>query len=178
MTMGDPKKQRKKYEKPRFPWSKTQFNAELRLLGEYGLRNKKELRRHYHMITKYRGLARQLLAQPEQERAILEQQLLTKLASIKVIADSADLDAVLDLAIEDVLKRRLQTLVFEGGLSRTPQQARQLIVHGNISIGDRKITSPSYLVSRSEESHIHYSPSSGFAETNMIADGTTKTAKK
>jgi small subunit ribosomal protein S4 len=130
------------------------------------------------MIAKYRGLARQLLAQPEQTRATQEQQLLSKLASIKAISSSADLDAVLDLAVEDILKRRLQTLVLQGGLSRTPHQARQLIVHGHISIGDRKITSPSYLVSRSEESHIHYSPSSVFTEANTVADGNTKTAKK
>ena len=41
--MGDPKKQKKKYESPKYPWSVDRFEAELKLLGEYGLRNKREL---------------------------------------------------------------------------------------------------------------------------------------
>jgi small subunit ribosomal protein S4 len=97
--MGDPKRQRKKYEAPRFPWSKTELSKELRLLGEYGLRNKRELWRHYYTISKYRTLARQLLAQPEDERIDLEKQLIKKLASIRIISENADLDDILDLSI-------------------------------------------------------------------------------
>ena len=161
--MGDPKKQRKKYESPKFPWSSSELSAELRLVGEYGLRNKRELRRHRYTVSKYRTLARQLLAMPDAERTQLEAQLLTKLQSIKVISDQASLDDVLDLSVTGLLDRRLQTLVFRTGLARTPQQARQLVVHGHISIGNRKITVPSYLVPRDEEAAIHYTPTSVFA---------------
>ncbi|MCW4041296.1 MAG: 30S ribosomal protein S4 [Candidatus Bathyarchaeota archaeon] len=170
--MGDPKRQRKKYEAPRFPWSKTELSTELRLLGEYGLRNKRELWRHHHLISKYRTLARQLLAQPEDERAVLETQLINKLAFIRVIPENADLDDVLDLSVEQILARRLQTLVFKNGLARTPYQARQLIVHGHISIKERKVTVPSYLVSGNEEGNIQYTASSVFANSGLIqADG-------
>jgi len=162
--VGDPKKQRKKYESPRFPWSSTELSAELRLVGEYGLRNKRELRRHRYAVSKYRTLARQLLAMPDAERVQPETQILTKLQSIKVISEQAGLDAVLDLSVAGILERRLQTLVFRNGLARTPQQARQLVVHGHISIGNRKITTPSYLVSRNEESAIHFTPTSVFAK--------------
>lgn len=162
--MGDPKRQRKKYETPRFPWSKTELSAELRLLGEYGLRNKKELWRHYYTISKYRTMARQLLGKPEEERSKLEKQFLNKLSSTKVVSENADLDDVLDLSVEELLKRRLQTLVFRSGLARTLQQARQLIVHGHISIGNRKITSPSYIVLEREEQDLRYTPTSVFAE--------------
>jgi small subunit ribosomal protein S4 len=166
--MGDPKRQRKKYEAPRFPWSKTELSEELRLLGEYGLRNKRELWRHHYMISKYRNLARQLLAQPEDERVILEKQLINKLAFIRVIPENADLDAVLDLSVEQILARRLQTLVFKNGLAKTTYQARQLIVHGHISIKERKVTVPSYLVPGNEEGNIQYTSSSPFASSGLI----------
>ena len=166
--MGDPKRQRKKYEAPRFPWSKTELSEELRLLGEYGLRNKRELWRHHYMISKYRTLARQLLAQPEDERVVLEKQLINKLAFIRVIPENADLDDVLDLSVEQILARRLQTLVFKNGLARTPYQARQLIVHGHISINERKVTVPSYLVPSHEEASIQYTSSSPYANSGLI----------
>jgi small subunit ribosomal protein S4 len=166
--MGDPKRQRKKYEAPRFPWSKTELSEELRLLGEYGLRNKRELWRHHYMISKYRTLARQLLAQPEDERVVLEKQLINKLTFIRVIPENADLDDVLDLSVEQILARRLQTLVFKNGLARTPYQARQLIVHGHISIKGKKVTVPSYLVPGNEEASIQYNSSSPFANSGLM----------
>jgi small subunit ribosomal protein S4 len=101
----------------------------------------------------------------DEERLKLETQLLNKLQSIKVIPENAGLDDVLDLSVAGVLERRLQTLVFRNGLARTPQQARQLVVHGHISIGNRKITSPSYIVSRDEEQDVHFTRTSFFAKT-------------
>jgi hypothetical protein len=41
--MGDPKKQRKKFDTPRFRWRKDVLQEELKLLGQFGLRNKHEL---------------------------------------------------------------------------------------------------------------------------------------
>jgi len=43
--MGDPRKLRKKYENPFKPWDRDLLHGEPRLIGEYGLKNKKELRR-------------------------------------------------------------------------------------------------------------------------------------
>jgi small subunit ribosomal protein S4 len=168
--MGDPKRQRKKYEAPRFPWSKTELSEELRLLGEYGLRNKRELWRHNYMISKYRTLARKLLAQPEDERIVLEKQLINKLSFIRLIPENADLDDILDLSVDKILARRLQTLVFKNGLARTPYQARQLIVHGHISIKERKVTVPSYWVPGAEESNIQYTSTSAFANSGLIQE--------
>jgi len=62
--------------------------------------------------------------------------------------------------VEDILGRRLQTLVYIHGLARTPKQARQLIVHGHIAIDERKVRVPSYLVRKDEEEKISYSYSS------------------
>ena len=158
--MGDPKRQRKKYETPRYPYSRITLDSELKLLGEYGLRNKREIWRHHFMLTKYRTLARELLGRSQEERAKLEEPILSKLFALKVVPENATLDNVLDLSINDILERRLQTLVLRRGLSKTSQQARQLIIHGHISIKGRKATVPSYIVSTDEEQFIDYAPTS------------------
>jgi small subunit ribosomal protein S4 len=176
--MGDPKRQRRKYETPRYPWSKAQLEAELRLLGEYGLRNKRELRRHQAILSGYWARARELLALPQEERNRPQKELLSKLQSYGLIPEGANLDNVLDLKIEDILERRLQTHVHRLNLSKTPQQARQLITHGHISIGGRKVTAPSYLVKREEERSVDYAPSSRFSTdaSNIQGQPSTETA--
>ncbi|MBS7659275.1 MAG: 30S ribosomal protein S4 [Candidatus Bathyarchaeia archaeon] len=164
--MGDPKKQKKKYETPRFPWRSEILQEELKLLGQYGLRNKRELWRHKTMLSKFRGIARELIGKSPEERRKMEEQLLSRLKRLGIISENAVLDDVLDLTVEDILERRLQTLVFRKGLARTIHQARQLIVHGHIAIGDRRVTVPSYLVTREEEDKIKYAPDSPLADPN------------
>lgn len=161
--MGDPKKQRKKYDAPRFPWRTDVLRAELKLLGQYGLRNKRELWRHKTMLSKFRGTARSILGMPEKEGKKLKKQTLSRLNRLGILPETAALDDVLDLAIEDILERRLQSLVFHKGLAKSVYQARQLITHGHIAIEKRKVTSPSYLVLRDEEAHIDYAEASALA---------------
>lgn len=164
--MGDPKRQRKKYETPRFLWRKDTLQEELKLLGQFGLRNKHELWRHETSLSKFRGIARSLIGKTPEERERMENELLTKLKKIGVLQETAALDNVLDLAIEDLLERRLQTIVFRKSLAKTPYQARQLITHGHILIGNRRVTVPSYIVSREEEAQLIYSPQSTLANPN------------
>jgi len=164
--MGDPKKQRKKYETPRFLWRKDSLQEELKLLGQYGLRNKHELWRHETMLSKFRGIARSLIGKAPEERERMENELLARLKKIGVLQETAALDNVLDLSIEDVLERRLQTIVFRKSLAKTPYQSRQLITHGHVLIGNRRVTVPSYIVSREEETQLSYSPQSSLADAN------------
>lgn len=161
--MGDPKKQRKKHETPRFPWRTDVMQEELKLLGQYGLRNKRELWRHKTMLSNFRGTARSLIGKTPEERRRMEEELLTRLKRLGVIDETAVLDDVLDLTIEDVLERRLQTIVFRKGLTKTVHQARQLITHGHITIGDQQVTVPSYFVPKKEEDRITYVAQSPFA---------------
>jgi len=164
--MGDPKKQRKKYETPRFPWRTDVLEAELKLLGQYGLRNKHELWRAKTMLSKFRGIARSLIGKSPEEREKLEKQLLTKLKKMGILHETAVLDDVLDLTIEDILERRLQTIVFRKGLAKSIYQARQFITHGHIAIANRKVRSPGYLVLKEEEDKITYAPTSPLSEPN------------
>ena len=161
--MGDPKKPKKKYETPRFPWRSDVLESEIRLLGEYGLRNKRELWRCKTMLSKFRGIARSLFGMPSSKRKILEAQLLNKLKRMGILTENAVLDDVLDLTVESILERRLQTLVFKKGLAKTIHQARQLIVHGHIAIDGRKVFSPGYLVLKDEEDKIEYAPTSSLS---------------
>jgi len=158
--MGDPKRQRRKFETPRFPWRTDILETELKLLGQYGLRNKREIWRHKTLLSKYRGIARSLLGMSAEERKKLEKQLLDKLHHLGILPETALLDDVLDLALEDILERRLQTLVFQKGLAKSMHQARQLITHGHVAIAERRVSSPSYLVFRDEETKITYAPTS------------------
>ncbi|MFP3985181.1 MAG: 30S ribosomal protein S4 [Candidatus Bathyarchaeia archaeon] len=163
--MGDPKKQRRKYETPRFPWQTDVLQSELKLLGQYGLRNKKELWRHETMLSKFRSIARSILGMPEEEGEKLKTQLLNRLDRLGILPGTAALDDVLDLSIEDLLERRLQSLVLQKGLAQSTYQARQLITHGHIGIGGKKVTSPSYLVSRDDEAHIDYASTSSLSKS-------------
>jgi small subunit ribosomal protein S4 len=158
--MGDPKRQRKKFDTPRFPWQIDTLEAELKTLGHYGLRNKREIWRHKTLVSKYRGIGRSLLAKSVEERSEQERQLLKRLNRLGILPDESVLDDVLDLTLEDILERRLQTLVFHRGLSLSIQQARQLIAHGHIAVDGRKVSSPSYLVLKDEEDKIAYSAKS------------------
>lgn len=175
--MGDPKRPRRKYETPRYPWSKSQLDAELRLLGEYGLRNKRELWRHQAILSGYWSGARELQALPQSERERPQKELLSKLQSFGLIPEGANLDNVLELKIANILDRRLQTHVFRLNLSKTSQQARQLITHGHISVRGRKVTTPSYLVRLVEEREIGYAASSRFAKDDSLIHGQTSGEK-
>jgi len=158
--MGDIKKQRKKYDTPRFPWRIDIMQEELKLLGEYGLRNKHELWRNETMLSKFRGTARTLVGQTPEERQKMENELLLRLKKLGVLHETAVLDNVLDLTVQDILERRLQTIVFRKGLARTIQQARQLITHGHITIENQRVTIPGYIVPKPEENQITYTSQS------------------
>jgi small subunit ribosomal protein S4 len=89
-----------------------------------------------------------------------ETKLLNYLSRLGIVEDSSTLDDILNLKIEDILERRLQTLVMKRSNLKSPYQARQIVVHGHVSIGDRKINLPGYLVKKDEETQIliHFTP--------------------
>jgi small subunit ribosomal protein S4 len=177
--MGDPKKQRKKFDTPRFPWRKDILQEELKLQGQYGLRNKHELWRHKTTLSKARAIARSLISQPEAVRTKMENELLAQLKKKGILQETAVLDNVLDLTIDDILERRLQTIVFRKGLARTIFQSRQLITHGHVTIDNRRVTIPGYIVRKIEEPTVIYSPESELANpAHAVRVGLTVVAKQ
>ncbi|ACS89406.1 MULTISPECIES: 30S ribosomal protein S4 [Thermococcus] len=163
--MGDPKRQRKRYETPSHPWIKERLDRERVLVQKYALKNKKELWKHETQLKNFRRRARRLLAARGKQAEIERAQLLQRLARLGILPEGAHLDDVLSLTIDDILERRLQTLVFKKGLARTIKQARQLIVHGHIEVNGQIIRSPSYLVLKEEEDGITYGRASPFANS-------------
>ncbi len=149
--MGDPRKPKKSYHRPRRIWTTDQLNAELYIVGSFGLRNKRELWTAQTEVARFRNQARALLALATEARTEKESKLLKSLNRLGLVNESASLDDVLNLKIEDLLERRLQTIVMKRGGTKSPHQARQVVVHGHVSIGDRIINLPGYLVRREEE---------------------------
>jgi len=145
--------QKKKYERPLKPWDKTRIETEKKLLKDYGLRRKKEIWRAESILRNYRRLARTLAAKKDKE---MEKILLDKLFRMGLIEKSASLDDVLALTVEKILDRRLQTLVLKKGLTNTPKQARQFIVHGHIALDGRRVKWPSTLIKKGEEKKISF----------------------
>jgi small subunit ribosomal protein S4 len=168
--LGDPKKPRAKFNPPRNPWQSDQLSQELYLLGTYGLRNKRELWRAQTYLSNIRKQARQLLAAATEVRGREEPKLLSHLGRQGLIqTPSPSLDDVLSLTIENVLERRLQTLVWRRGLARTPYQARQFVSHGHVSLNERKVTIPSYLVSPTEEGTLRFVEGSSLAKAAVAS---------
>ncbi len=166
--MGDPKKPRRSYDTPAHPWQGERIKAEHELVRTYGLKNKREFWKAQTILRNLRGQSRELQARlraGEHQASIESEKLLSKCARMGLLAmDGSTLDDVLALNEEKILDRRLQTLVVAKNLANTHKQARQMIVHGHIFMGDRRVTVPSYIVKRGEESSIEYNPSSPFTD--------------
>jgi len=152
--MGDPKKQRKKFLRPSHPWEKDRIAAENKLLERYGLRRKEEIWKVETVLRGFRRNARRLLTASGRQAELETNQMLARLRRLGLVKGDSTLDDVLGLTVENVLERRLQTLVYKKGMARTPLQARQLVLHGHVTVGDKRMTVPSYLVGVAEEAKI------------------------
>ena len=163
--MGDPKTSRRVWKKPRRPLNYNLMMDELKTLGTFGLKTKRELWKARTNLSKLRHQARSLLALRQEIRKEKEPVLINSLSKIGLVDKNSTLDAVLNLQVTDLLSRRLQTIVQRKLYFKTPYHARQAIVHGHIMIGDRIITIPSYVVKIDEEPKIHLIPESSFNQT-------------
>ena len=162
--MGDPKYPRRVWRKPKRPLNYELKMEELKTLGTFGLRTKRELWKAHTELSRVRHQARSLLALRQEIRAEKEPILLKSLVRIGLVSNDATLDDVLNLNVNDLLSRRLQTIVSKKLGFTTPYQARQAVIHGHIMIGERKVDIPSYTVTIEEEESIHFAPESKIPE--------------
>jgi len=159
--MGDPKFPSKHYDTPSHPWQKVRIEEENGLIHQYGLKNKREIWRANTKVREMRRQARKLTANSSDDQAQKEKNLLlAKLNRLGMLEQNSGLEDVLIMTPENVLDRRLQTQVYLQGLSSTVKQARQLIVHGHISIDGAVARVPGILVTKLQEKNISYSPTS------------------
>jgi small subunit ribosomal protein S4 len=163
--MGDPKTSRRVWKKPKRPLNYDLMMDELKTLGTFGLKTKRELWKTQTELSRVRLQARSLLALRQEVRERKEPILMQSLSKIGLVDESSTLDDVLNLQVTDLLSRRLQTMAQRKLYFKTPYQARQAIVHGHVMIGDNVVTIPSYIVKTEEETKIHLIPESRFNET-------------
>ena len=165
--MGDPKFSRKTYDTPSHPWQGDRIKAEVEVVRAFGLKNKTEVWKAETILRNLRKQSRDLQARlrtGDAQAKVEADALLNKCGRLGYLNADANLNDILTLTSEDVLSRRLQTIVFEKGYASTIKQARQMITHGHIFMNGHKVTVPGYLVTRSEESSIEYNPASPFTD--------------
>jgi small subunit ribosomal protein S4 len=167
---------KKLYDTPNHPWQKARIDEETGLVKKYGLRNKKSVWKHASELRTYRGNARALLGVlaagnlPEDSHYIRDaQNIVAKLQKLGVLKEDAKLEDILALKVDDIMERRLQTIVYRKGYANSIKQARQFIVHGHISLNGRKITVPGHLVLKGEEDMLSFYVGSSITKEKLMA---------
>ena len=150
---------------PRRPFEKERIDGELKLVGEYGLRNKRELWRTQLALAKLRKAARTLLTLDTKDPARMFEApaLLRRLQRYGLLDETElELDAVLQMTTQRLLERRLQTKVFKQGLAKSIHHARVLIRHRHIRVGKQIVNIPSFMVRTESQKHIDFALNSPF----------------
>jgi small subunit ribosomal protein S9e len=158
---------RKTFKTPRRPYEKERLDAELKLVGEYGLRCKREIWRVQYALAKLRKAARTLLTlNPDDPKRIFEgAALLRRMSRYGLLADDElELDFVLQLSTQKLLERRLQTKVYKQGLAKTIHHARVLIRQRHIRVGSQLVNVPSFNVRMASEKHIDFATNSPYGQ--------------
>lgn len=133
------------------------------------MRNKREVWRVQLVLSKIRASARILLTLPKQDpkRQFQGECLLRKLKKFGIIPqDENTLDRILTLKIQDFLERRLQTIIFKLGLAKSIHHARIIILQRHISIDNKLINIPSYIVRLNSQDKICFFSKSPYGGGN------------
>jgi small subunit ribosomal protein S9e len=156
----------------------------LKTVGEYGLRNKREVWRVQLTLSKIRRAARYVFFHslplqrrpsntPHSELLTLDEKdpkrlfegnaLIRRLVRVGVLDEGRmKLDYVLALKVEDFLERRLQTCVYKLGLAKSIHHARVLIRQRHIRVGKQIVNVPSFIVRLDSQKHIDFALTSPF----------------
>ncbi|ELZ54753.1 MULTISPECIES: 30S ribosomal protein S4 [Haloferax] len=164
MTTGN---NTKFYETPNHPFQGERIAQESDLLSRYGLKNKEELWRAQSELRNLRREARRLLGEAQgdvEEAESLGAEFMARMRRYGILSAEDDISQTLRLDVTDILERRFQTVAYRKGLAQTPQQARQFIVHGHVTVGGARTTVPSRKVEVDEEDTV------AFDETSKLAD--------
>merc|ERR1712014_315262 len=155
----------KTFRKPKRPFEKERLDGEMKIIGEYGLKNKREVWRTQYALSKIRTAARTLLTLDEKSetRMFQGEALLRRMTRMGLLLEGErKLDYVLGLTVQKIMERRLQTKVFKLGLAKSIHHARTLIRQRHIRVGKQICNIPSFLVRVDSEKHIDFALTSPF----------------
>merc|ERR1711976_237198 len=130
--------------RPRKLFEKERLDQEIKMCGEYGLRNKREVWRVQLVLARLRKRARDLLTLEENDQ--------------RRIFEGNGLDYVLSLTIHKLLERRLQTRVLKGRLASSIHHARVLIYGKLVCVANQLCNVASYMVTVDNENKIDLQP--------------------
>ncbi|SDM42818.1 small subunit ribosomal protein S4 [Halogranum gelatinilyticum] len=160
-------KNTKFYETPNHPFQGERIAQEADLLGRYGLKNKKELWKAQSQLRDFRRESRRLLGEAQGDIDVAEAEgadFVARLRRLGILGEEDDISAVLSLDVTDLLERRLQTVAYRKGLANTPNQARQFITHGHVTVDGARVTVPSKKVEVAEEDTVSFDENSELAD--------------
>ncbi len=141
-------RKKKRYSRPRKPFEAGRIKEEDELVKKYGLKNKREIWKMIAKVDYYRNRAKSLARASNDEQELFFKKLQSLGLKVKSIADA------LDLKVENLMDRRLTTIIVDKQIANTPKQARQLVVHKKIIINNKVMNSPSYIVPVEDENSI------------------------
>lgn len=141
-------KKHKKFDRPRKPFDIVRIKSENIIVVKYGLKNKREIWKAKTKLNVIRKRAKILI----NESSDVQGEFLEKLNKLGYKVDAVV--NVLALTEEDILSRRLQSILMEKKLATTAKGARQLITHRHVKVNGVIVNIPSYVVSVDEENKI------------------------
>lgn len=134
------KRKHKNYSRPKRPFDKARIDEEKEIVKNFGLKNKKEIWKAEAKIKSFRERAKKKVSANEEDKKLF----FSKLNKIGLNVNS--IAEVLSLTKEDLLNRRLQTVVFKKNLAKSVKEARQLITHKKVLVDEEAVNIPSYIV--------------------------------
>ena len=139
---------------------------------KYGLKKvggMKEIWREKSSLRRHRNQAMKLIGRVDTSEGHFAREktdLVNSLCRQGLLVDGASIDDVLQINVEHMLSRRLQSVVYYRGLAPSMRAARNMIVHGHISIGEQKMTVPGYHIRKLEEEDLNYASNSVYNDPN------------
>jgi small subunit ribosomal protein S4 len=116
------------------------------------------------ILRNFKNQAKDLIKRSDEDAKNQQKLLMAKLLKMGLIEQEIEVEKILDIPMDDLFNRRLQSVVFKQGLAHSMKQARQFIVHGHITVNNKVLDVPSYIVKKGEEELI------GFKETSPLQD--------
>ena len=136
--MGEPKFSRPRTQTPTHPWKQARIDEAHDLKERFGLKKvggMREIWREKSSLRRHRNQAMKLIGRVDSSEghyAKEKEQLLGSLTRKGLLQTGADIGDVLEINVEHMLSRRLQSVVYYKGLAPSMRAARNLIVHGHI----------------------------------------------